>query len=63
MREAILLAVLIISVYCLLNSLSRVNNNQELTLGKRSALVFIIFLIPVVGFILTRKMKSLDESL
>lgn len=63
MREAILVAVLIISVYCLLNSLSRVNNNQELTMGKRSALVCIIFLIPIVGFILTRKMKSVDESI
>ena len=60
MREAILVAVLIISVYCILNSLSRVNNNEELTLGKRSALVYIIFLIPVVGFILTRKMKKVD---
>lgn len=60
MREAILVAVFIISVYCILNSLSRVNNNEELTLGKRSALVYIIFLIPIVGFILTRKMKKVD---
>jgi hypothetical protein len=60
MREAILVAVLIISVYCILNSLSRVNKNEELTLGKRSALVYIIFLIPIVGFILTRKMKKVD---
>ncbi len=60
MREASLVAVLIISVYCILNSLSRVNNNQNLTLGKRSALVYIIFLIPIVGFILTRKMKKVD---
>lgn len=60
MREASLVAVLIISVYCILNSLSRVNKNEELTLGKRSALVYIIFLIPVVGFILTRKMKKVD---
>jgi hypothetical protein len=60
MREAILVAVLIISVYCTLNSLSRVNINEELTMGKRSALVFIIFLIPVVGYILTRKMKTVD---
>lgn len=60
MREAILVAVLIISVYCILNSLSRVNNNENLTLGKRSALVYIIFLIPIVGFILTRKMKKVD---
>lgn len=60
MREASLVAVLIISVYCILNSLSRVNNNEELTLGKRSALVYIIFLIPIVGFILTRKMKKVD---
>ncbi|OYU55787.1 MAG: hypothetical protein CFE25_00615 [Chitinophagaceae bacterium BSSC1] len=60
MREAILMAVLIISVYCILNSLSRVNNNEELTMGKRSALVFLIFLIPVAGFILTRKMKKVD---
>ena len=60
MREASLVAVLIISVYCILNSLSRVNKNDELTLGKRSALVYIIFLIPIVGFILTRKMKKVD---
>ena len=60
MREASLVAVLIISVYCILNSLSRVNKNEELTLGKRSALVYIIFLIPIVGFILTRKMKKVD---
>jgi hypothetical protein len=60
MAEPILVAVLIISVYCICNSLSRVNKNEELTLGKRSALVYIIFLIPVVGFILTRKMKKAD---
>lgn len=60
MREASLVAVFIISVYCIGNSLSRVNKNEELTLGKRSALVYIIFLIPVVGFILTRKMKKVD---
>lgn len=60
MREGILVAVVIISVYCILNSLSRVNNNKELTLGKRSALVYIIFLIPVVGYFLTRKMKKAD---
>jgi hypothetical protein len=60
MREAILVAVLIISVYCILNSLSRVNNNENLTLGKRSALLYIIFLIPILGFILTRKMKKVD---
>ena len=60
MREASLVAVLIISVYCILKSLSRVNKNEELTLGKRSALVYIIFLIPIVGFILTRKMKKVD---
>jgi len=60
MREVILMAVLIISVYCILKSLSRVNNNKELPIGKRSALVYIIFLIPVVGFFLTRKMKTVD---
>jgi hypothetical protein len=60
MREASLVAVFIISIYCILNSLSRVNKNEELTLGKRSALVYIIFLIPIVGFILTRKMKKVD---
>ena len=58
MREGILIAVVIISVYCILSSLSRVNKNEELTIGKRSALVYIIFLIPVVGYILTRKMKK-----
>ena len=60
MREASLVAVFIISVYCICNSLSRVNKNDELTLGKRSALVYIIFLISIVGFILTRKMKKVD---
>lgn len=60
MREVSLLIAAVISVYCICNSLSRVNNNQNLTLGKRSALVYIIFLIPIVGFILTRKMKKVD---
>lgn len=60
MSEVSLVAVYIVSVYCILNSLLRVNNNEELTLGKRSALVYIIFLIPIVGFILTRKMKKVN---
>ena len=60
MREAILVAILIVTAFCILNSLFRVNNNEEFSLSERSALVFLIFLIPVLGFILTRKMKKVD---
>lgn len=60
MKELFLVIAAIASIYFIFDSLSRVNKNKELKGSTKSAFIYLIYLIPILGFILSRKLNKED---
>lgn len=60
MREYIMIAVLLLNVYFIVVSLVRIDRyrkNHVMSTFNRNYLIYISLLIPVAGFLLTRRMR------
>lgn len=64
MKELILIIAVFCSIYCMYISLERINKfDQQIGIPKREKffLKYISILVPIVGFILTNKMKKVTS--